>query len=87
MKRKNKKKGVTLVFLLAMAMIITIIGGVLIGSISYTRNLNNNVKINQDLIYAAESGIDQAIANVEKSTPPNFDVDGAGIEDCLDSEW
>ena len=30
MKRKNKKKGVTLVFLLAMAMIITIIGGVLI---------------------------------------------------------
>lgn len=87
MKRKNKKKGVTLVFLLAMAMIITIIGGVLIGSISYTRNSNNNVKINQDLIYAAESGIDQAIANVEKSTPPNFDVDGDGIEDGLDSEW
>ncbi len=84
---KKKKKGATLVFLLAMAMIITIIGGVLIGAISYTRNSNNNVKINEDLIYAAESGIDQAIVNVEKSTPPNFDVDGDGTADSLDSDW
>lgn len=84
---KKKKKGATLVFLLAMAVIITIIGGVLIGAISYTRNSNNNVKINEDLIYAAESGIDQAIVNVEKSTPPNFDVDGDGTADSLDSDW
>lgn len=83
---KKKKKGYTLVFLLAMSMIITIVGGVLIGAISYTRNANNSIKINQDLVYAAESGIEQAISNIQNSASSNIDVDKDGITDSIDSK-
>lgn len=61
----KKKKGNTLLLLLVIGMIITILGTTLAGAISYTTKSNLRDKDIEDLIFAAESGIDYAYAKLK----------------------
>lgn len=64
MRKKGKKRGNTILLVLAISMILVLIGGVTVTSILNTTRLNHSSKIIDDLVYASESGLELAIGEV-----------------------
>lgn len=63
---RRKKKGNTILLVLAIVLILTMAGGVTVSAVISTTGMNHNVKIYEDLLYAAESGVEDAYSKVKK---------------------
>lgn len=72
MVKNRKKKGSTLVTILAVSLIFMALSGVILKSISSTMKLNTNQKEIEDLRYAAESGLELARSYFESG---NMSID------------
>ncbi|WP_080021569.1 hypothetical protein [Clostridium thermobutyricum] len=70
--KNRKKKGSTLVTVLAVSLIFMALSGVILKSISSTMKLNTNQKEIEDLRYAAESGLELARSHFESG---NMSID------------
>ena len=64
MREKRKKRGNTILLVLAISMILVLTGGVTVTSILNTTRLNHSSKIIDDLVYASESGLELGIGEV-----------------------
>lgn len=62
--KNKKKKGNSILMVLAVTFIFATIGGVVVTSIMTTGRLNGNSKINDDLVYAAESGLESVLSEL-----------------------
>ncbi|MGL5150966.1 MAG: hypothetical protein ACRC7N_10400 [Clostridium sp.] len=61
MKIKKKRKGSSLIFVLAMAAIFTIVSGVAASAVVATTKANSGEKIWEDLVYTCEAGVENAV--------------------------
>lgn len=61
----KKKKGNSLLLLLVIAMVIVVLGGTLTTSMAYSTKGNFNAKINEDLLLAAESGLEVVLSKIK----------------------
>ncbi|WP_217078212.1 hypothetical protein [Clostridium baratii] len=64
MREKRKKRGNTILLVLAISMILVLTAGVTVTSILNTTRLNQSSKIIDDLVYASESGLELGIGEV-----------------------
>lgn len=64
MREKRKKRGNTILLVLAISMILVLTAGVTVTSILNTTRLNHGSKIIDDLVYASESGLELGIGEV-----------------------
>ena len=79
----RKKRGSSLLLVLGITFILITVGGIVTTSVMHTTGQHNNVKVESDLTYAAESGIESAFSNIkekkiqlspgETNTPYNID--------------
>lgn len=60
-----KKKGSTILTILAISSVMVILIGVALGAMVFTQKGNSIEKKDDDVLYAAEAGIEQAIMNVD----------------------
>lgn len=65
---KRKNKGNTILLVLAIVLILTLASGVTVSAIINTTGMNQNVKTYEDLLYAAESGVEEAFSRVKSGT-------------------
>lgn len=70
----KKKKGNTLLLLLVMILMITVMGGTITTAIAYTTKQNINSEHDEDLLYAAESGIEYAISKIKGDGNVNYTI-------------
>lgn len=63
--KKRKRDGSSILLVLAITLILSAIGGVAVTSIISTTKSNHNTKVNEDLLYAAESGLESAYSKVK----------------------
>lgn len=64
MRRKN---GSSMLTVLMISMVVVVVVAVVVSAINFTGSGNANEKLNQDLLYAAESGIDSALSKIRTS--------------------
>ncbi|MGL4109461.1 hypothetical protein [Clostridium sp. LP20] len=64
---RKRKKGSSLLMVLAVAMMIIVLGSTLAGAVIYAMKGNALEKRDKDLVYAAESGVEKALLNVRKN--------------------
>ena len=72
--REKRKRGSTLITVLAVSLIFMALSGVILKSISSTMKSNINQKEREDLRYAAESGLEIARSHIEEKGVINQDV-------------
>ncbi|MBS6041876.1 MAG: hypothetical protein KIA08_04195 [Clostridium baratii] len=83
---KRKKKGNTILLVLAIVLIITVASGVTVSAIINTTGMNQNVKTYEDLLYAAESGVEDAFSRV-KSKVINLAVGDPDVNYNINSNF
>lgn len=78
-KKMKKKKGSSILMILAISAVIVILLGTAVGAMAFTQRGNNIEKIDNDLLYAAEGGIELRISLIRKD-----DKYGKTILDSID---
>ncbi|MCR6514833.1 hypothetical protein M4I33_08055 [Clostridium sp. LY3-2] len=61
----RKKRGSSLLLVLGITFILITVGGIVTTSVMHTTGQHNNVKVESDLTYAAESGIESAYSRIK----------------------
>lgn len=62
----RKKRGSSLLLVLGITFILITVGGIVTTSVMHTTGQHNNVKVESDLTYAAESGIENAFSKIKE---------------------
>lgn len=77
MKKQNKKKGASLIIVLMVLLIAMVLSTVTLTTISRTTKANGEEKRSEDLLYAAESGLQYGIAyfNSKKDNTSSIELD------------
>ncbi|MGL4772972.1 MAG: hypothetical protein ACRC2K_05335, partial [Clostridium sp.] len=75
MRIRKKKKGSSLIFVMALAAIFTVISGVVASAVVTTTKSNSAEKVWEDMLYTCEAGIENAVTKAYAGT---FDALGYG---------
>lgn len=89
MREKRKKRGNTILLVLAISMILVLTAGVTVTSILNTTRLNHSSKIIDDLVYASESGLELGIGEVRSGNLVFNDskkTDGTRFDEILKTD-